>query len=332
MKRRQNIFLFLENTENFEGTSSKRMDLNLVRLYVNKYIIDEDDQCEIQAVIPLMEKKHPYDMNEKNLSDQEAVLEQLDQLGYKYFIEEPCVTHFIFTLVQYPYPAVGPWIEYWFNENAVKYQHLNPNYRFVFTSLSGSKLGISNKEQVKFAYSMAKSGQKRFNFENYAIPVDIDIEDFEQTITANQILKRREKGSYNWITNLNKVSYLNESFFYKQLTDSEIKNISDYDLETSVFRKIPRLQLNLDNTFRWISGQRNSVIISPKSSFWFLANKRRFQRNKPYDQRLQVLKPKGTMRPTPIKIPGRRGTALYFIERDRMLFIMNDDEDLLDNY
>ena len=51
--------------------------------------------------------------------------------------------------------------------------------------------------------------------------------------------------------------------------------------------------------------------------------------NKPYDQRLEIL---GTMRPEPIRIPGRKGTALYYIERDTMPFILNDDEDLFDNY
>ena len=62
MKRKQNIFLFLEDTEDSETTSLSSIALSLVRLYVNKYIINEDDQCEIQAVISLMQRKYPYDM------------------------------------------------------------------------------------------------------------------------------------------------------------------------------------------------------------------------------------------------------------------------------
>ena len=65
MKRKQNIFLFLENAEDSEDTFPQRIALSLVRLYVNKYIIDEDEQCEIPTVIPLMQRKYPYDMNEK---------------------------------------------------------------------------------------------------------------------------------------------------------------------------------------------------------------------------------------------------------------------------
>ena len=329
MKRKQNIFLFLENAEHSGNTSPQRIALNLVRLYVNKYIIDEDGQCEIQTVIPLMQRKYPYDINEKDISDQDAVLEQLDTLGYDYFLEEEShITHFIFTSVQYPFPGVGPWIEYWFNENAVKYQHLNPNYRFVFTSLSGSAVKICSKEEVKTAYkkSMTKSGRPLSNVFDNAIPVDIDIVDFEEKITAVQMPQPPSEGYYNVITNLNKLSYLNESFFYKQLTDSETKILTDDDLDTC---KSLGLQPDMDNVFRRISGRRNSAIISPKPSCWFYGNKRLSKSNQPYDQRLEYL---ASMRPKPIRIPGRRGTAFYYIERDTMPFILNDHEDLLDSY
>ena len=42
-------------------------------------------------------------MDEKDISDQDAVLLQLDQLGYDYFIEElkVYVTHFILSSVGY---------------------------------------------------------------------------------------------------------------------------------------------------------------------------------------------------------------------------------------
>ena len=329
MKRKQNIFLFSENAEHSGNTSPQRIALNLVRLYVNKYIIDEDGQCEIQTVIPLMQRKYPYDINEKDISDQDAVLEQLDTLGYDYFLEEEShITHFIFTSVRYPFPGVGPWIEYWFNENAVKYQHLNPNYRFVFTSLTGSKGKISNKQEVKTAYkkSMTKSGRPLSNVPDNAIPVDIEIVDFEEKITAAQMPQPPSEGYYNVITNLNKLSYVNESFFYKQLTDSEIKNMKDDDLDTC---KSLGLQPNLDNVFRRFSSRRHSVVIFSKPSCWFYGSKRLSMSNKPYDQRLEIL---GTMRPEPIRIPGRKGTALYYIERDTMPFILNDDEDLFDNY
>ena len=79
MKRKQNLFLFL--TKNEDDTPSNRVNLNLARLYVNRFIIEEEDQCEIQAVIPLI--AHRYDtVDEKEEADQDAVLEQLERLGY----------------------------------------------------------------------------------------------------------------------------------------------------------------------------------------------------------------------------------------------------------
>ena len=89
------------------------------------------------------------------------------------------------------------------------------------------------------------------------------------------------------------------------------------------------LQPGLDNVFRRISCRRNSAIISPKSSCWFYANKRLSKSNQPFDQWLEYL---ASMEPKPIIKPGRRGTALYYIEKETIPLILNDAENLLDNY
>ena len=134
MKLKQNIFLF------FDERDSEDMELRLVRLYANKFIIDEDEQSEIQAVIPL--KKHLLsNFEEKEESDQDAIYEQLEKLGHNYFIEESYVTHFIILPGFSISWSISLWIDYWFNELVVGHQDatVNYNYRFVCTSVHGTK-------------------------------------------------------------------------------------------------------------------------------------------------------------------------------------------------
>ena len=210
MKLKQNIFLF------FDERDSEDMELRLVRLYANKFIIDEDEQSEIQAVIPL--KKHLLsNFEEKEESDQDAIYEQLEKLGHNYFIEESYVTHFIILPGFSISWSISLWIDYWFNELVVGHQdpRVNYNYRFVCTSLHGTKGEICTKEEAKTAYQdyyrlwdSAKRPYKlgsnpiSINADN-SIPVDIELEEFKQAITAELLLEPLVRWRHNFYESRN---------------------------------------------------------------------------------------------------------------------------------
>ena len=122
MKRKQNIFLFLEERD------SEDIDSKLVRLYVNKFIIDEDEQSEILAVIPLIKRLH-NNWDEKEESDQDAVFGQLEKLGHDYFLENSYVTHFI-VLSGFSVSISLQWIDYWFNELVMEHQDPTKDYNY----------------------------------------------------------------------------------------------------------------------------------------------------------------------------------------------------------
>ena len=365
MKRKQNIFLFLENSENSEAAATHRtcIALSLVRLYVNKYIIGENDQCEIQAVIPLNGRtsKCPYCTIEcpymakrdpdipKVISDCHAILGQLHQLRYKYFIEESYITHFICTSVDYSTnPGVGAWIEYWFNKNAAVYQESNADYRFVFTSLEGLTGKLCNKQEVKDAYkkphSMDCFGKElkwlderdpHWNGNSlltWRIPVDTDIEVLKQTITADQMRLPSEKGFSNLRSNLNTSADITELFYYKQLTDFGINKLLSYYMNEESFwfqflllSEKSGVRPNYDKLFLRNSGRRYSVVINPKPLCWSQTKQRFSKSTQLYDQSLKKLE---TM--APIRKPSRWETAYYDLKQDTIPVL--DHIDLFHKY
>ena len=314
MKRKQNIFLF------FDDRDSQDMDLKLVRLYMNKFIIDEDEQSEIQAVVPLV--KHLLsNCEEKEESDQDAVYEQLEKLGYKYFIEESYVTHFII-LPGFPISwSISLWIDYWFNELVVEHQDatVDYNYRFVCTSLLGSKGEICTKEEAKVAYQdyykrwdstnrpyKLGSNPISINADN-SIPVGNEVEEFKQAITAELLPKPLE----TWRHNFHETSDNKKFFFYKSLTDSEVKEMNQNDLDKC--RNLG-IKPELDTIFRRFSGGRISYIISPRQRRCKGCNCK-----KQFDQRVAWLGKE------PIARPGRKGTTRYLCEEDTYPFIIKGE-------
>ena len=229
MKRKQNILLF------FDDRDSQDMDLKLVRLYVNKFIIDEDEQSEIQAVVPLV-KHLPSNFEEKEESDQDAVYEQLEKLGYKYFIEESSVTHFIILPACSISWSISLWIDYWFNELVVEHQDatVDYNYRFVCTSLQGSKGEICTKEEAKVAYQdyykrwdstnrpyKLGSNPISINADN-SIPVGNEVKEFKKAITAELLPKPLE----TWRHNFHETNDNKNSVFNRLKLDFKMPNVS----------------------------------------------------------------------------------------------------------
>ena len=288
------------------------IDLNLVRLYVNKLIIDEDDQCEIQAVIPLMKHTHGNG-DAKEINDQDTVLRQLDRLGYNHFIEESCITHFILTNVSFPLPGTKLWIDYWFNEFAVRCQWLNASYRFIFTRLSGSKGKICTKTKAVSAYKQWRPLLGTQDVD-YNVPVEVDVEDFRQTVN-----QARPK----WLqrNNFNETSERVNLFYYKSLTDNEIKDISLKDL--AVCKKLG-LDTDLDNIFRMFSGLRQTYIISPREARKKCTKTDCIDCETLYDQRVEYLT--CTVGGYPIIKSGLRGTVYYYPEENTVPIICNADE------
>ena len=319
MKRKQNIFLF------FDERDSEDMDLKLVRSYANKFIIDEDEQSEIQAVVPLV-KHLPSNFEEKEESDQDAVYEQLEKLGYNYFIEESYVTHFIILPGFSISWSISLWIDHWFNELVVKHQDatVDYNYRFVCTTFHGSKGEICTKEQAKVAYqdyykrwdSTNRPYRLGFNsmsvYSDNSMPIDIEVEKFEQDITAELLPEPIER----WMNNFHKTNDTNKFFFYQSLTDSEVRKMNKKDLD--MCRDLG-LRPELDTIFRRFSGRRDSYIISPKPArSCYGCNciceeclkckcKHYF---KHHDLRVLWLGNE------PIAKPGRMGTTFYLTEED----------------
>ena len=157
-------------------------------------------------MIPL-EKHLPSNFEEKEESDQNAIYEQLEKLGYNYFIEESYVTHFII-LPEFPiHWSISLWIDYWFNELAVQHHDaaVDAQYRFVCTSLDGSEEASKfySKKEAKVAYEdyYRRLGYpaKSINSDN-SIPIDIDVEEFEQAITAELSPEPDRRWVHNFYT------------------------------------------------------------------------------------------------------------------------------------
>ena len=261
MKRKQNIFLFLTEQGNLK--CEKRMDCNLVRIYVNNWIIDEEDQNEIQAVIPLMEDK-PDTREAKEKRDKGAIIEQLDRFAYDFFLGEIYVTHFILVSPLLLFSTISPWIYRWFNKQAVKKRHLKERYRFVCTTLAGSKRGVCSKQDVLNAYEQFSS--EMFSYyvstsnQYQILPIDMEMEKFEQTITADELPISFEQR----LINFHEIYEIKDFVFYPQLTDSEVKKMSEEDLNKC---RSLGLKPDLHNIYRKVSGRRHSFIIFPKREF-----------------------------------------------------------------
>ena len=291
MKRKQNLFLFL--TEKKDEAPSNWVNWNLARLYVNRFIIEEEDQCEIQAVIPLI--AYRYDnWDQKEEGDQDAVVEQLEKLRYEYFAREHYLTHFILD-TEFD-DSIKEWIYLWFNEQAVKNSRLDIEYKFVCTFLTGLRGGICTYEQVVTAHKRSRVNS-RYVLEDDGsitdadpeIPVHNDMQIFDQILTEDHSLK------FSWVNNFNEIHDSQSFFYHKLLTESEVTKMSRDDLHTC---KKLGLKPNLDNIFRRISGRRETYIITPKPA-----------RDDPYDQRLEYLS--GV---DPIIKTGRKDTLRYYVE------------------
>ena len=326
MNRKQNIFLF------FDERDSEDLDLKLVRLYTNTFIIDEDEQSEIAAVIPLI--KHVFDnTDEKEASDEDAVFGQLEKLGYDYFNGQSYVTHFIiltgFTLSN----SIHLWIDYWFNELILKHQDatVDYNYRFVCTSLQGSQEKICTKEEAKVAYqdfhrrwdsinSPLKLGSNpiSINADN-SMPVDIEVEQFKQAITAQILPVPLQR----WLNNFHEIHDNKDFFFYQALTDSKVRKMNKDDLDKC---RDLRLKPELDTIFRRLSGQRFTYIIFPKPARCKKCSCKceeclKCKCKKRSDLRVEWLNCHGE----PIAKPGRMGTTIYLCEEDTCPVIMKGD-------
>ena len=317
MKRKQNIFLF------FDERDSDDMDLKLVRLYVNKFIIDEDEQSEIQAVIPL-EKHLLSNYEEKEACDQDAVYQQLEKLGYNYFIKESYVTHFII-LPGFPISwSISPWIDYWFNELAKQHHDaaVDAKYRFVCTSLEGSKetSKFYSKKEAKVAYEdyYRRLGYpaKSINSDN-SIPIDIDVEEFEQAITA----ELSPEPDQRWVHNFYEKSNTEHFFFYQSLTDHEVRQMNKQELDLC---ENLGLKPELDTIFRRLTGRRYSYIITPKHKCNCLECKCLNCKCKKFiDQRVLYLGSE------PIEKPGRLDTKFYLREENTYPVIIKGDYEVL---
>lgn len=222
MKRKQNLFLFL--TKNEDDTPSNRVNLNLARLYVNRFIIEEEDQCEIQAVIPLI--AHRYDtVDEKEEADQDAVLEQLERLGYEYVTEKSYLTHFI--LDTSFHNSIKEWIYLWFNQQALKNRkHFNIVNNFVCTTFTGQRGTICTNEQIVNIYNLSRGNKPFVSLETNGMitytskPVDIDMQTFQKKLTVDQ---RPENSLVNHFNEINDVQGL---FYYQLLAEAEIQKMT----------------------------------------------------------------------------------------------------------
>ena len=292
--RKHNLFLFL--TEKDNEAPSNYANLNLARLYVNRAIIEEENQCEIQAVIPLIAIKYD-NWDQKEEGDQDAVIEQLEKLGYEYFVREPYLAHFI--LDTGFHDSIKEWIYLWFNEQAVKNSHLNMVYNFICTFLTGLRGGICTYKQIVTAYKRSRVNNL-YILENDGSITDADAEIpvYNDMLTFEQTLITDQSPRFSLVNNFNEIIDSQGFFYYKLLTESEIANMSLEDLHTC--RKLG-LKPNLDNIFRRISGRRVTFIITPKPA-----------REDPYDQRLEYLK--CVIGEDPIIKTGRKETLLYYAE------------------
>ena len=257
----------LKSWHDFVGISnpdSDGIDSKLIRLYVNKYIIDEDAQSEIEAVIPLT-KRVSNNSDAKEVSDQDVVIGQLEKLGFDYFIEKSYATHFILSGLSIG-SSISIWIDkwfndIWFNEFSVKHKLLDVNYRFVCTSLYNYTEEICTKNHAKIAYMRWRSPNWRYKLGSHAksyipIPIDIDIDSFEEAITTEQSPEPLD----GWVNNFEDIRDTKEFFFYSSFTDLEIRRMSKKELNEC--RKLG-LKPERDTIFRRVSGRRFSYIIIP---------------------------------------------------------------------
>ena len=259
----QNLFLFFEENDDEKDISS-----SLVHLYMNRFVIAEEDQTEIIGVYNLSKSD---DYNAK-LEHDESLFEKLGSEIESFGLNsQTSVNHFLIgssTSSTTSISIVENWIDKFLRNyhNEVKRREIaleitnwtdwteldrlerrlnNIDIEYLITILMGSQSNLLTTAQVKLAHAGSKNESELINN---------DLKEYHQLIRESFVPSSLEDASHATFMLLKKGATVEFLSFYKQLTDAEVEK-----LKPSLLDRTYEIELNQQN---WKTQKSRDALLS----------------------------------------------------------------------
>ena len=237
-RKTQNLFLFFEENDDEKDISS-----TLVHLYMNRFVIAEEDQTEIIGVYDLSKP----DGNKAKLEHDKSLFEKLgSKIGSFGLNSQTSVNHYLIGSSTTSISKVKNWIDKIhrsYHSEVPKSWYpcsLEINIEYLITILRGSQSNLLTTAQVKLAHARSKNESELINN---------DLEEYHQLI-GEVIFRGHPLKSSKQLKSKGSKSLS----FYKQLTDAEVEK-----LKPSLLDRTYEIELNQQN---WKTQKSRDVLLS----------------------------------------------------------------------
>ena len=261
--RKQDLYLFFEENKSHWEVINAR----LVSLYMNRFVIEEENQNEIIGVYNLKKVPHrkPLDFDAEKKSYDDQLIENAyndanspkQQENMAHFI---IGTKFLYKFWREPNEWIEEWLHSTFKEHFTQ-SNSTSHWPMVVTLLQGRKQVITSVDLVEDSYFPRK---KRRRTESWTYPTSVN-DDLETKTHKFKLVK--DKSGYNHLagdstyeSSIKIISNHKRLFFCPMLTDSEVK-----ELERAWNRPIfiPSADRDPPQPYHFYECERLTMIVNP---------------------------------------------------------------------